>query len=407
MIFQVGIGVDIRQDEVVLAYLKQSFRGVVLAAHTVHAMAPDKSQKERLADVNSFITEFISENRISARDLVIGIPSDQVIFRELEYPLAVKENLRTTIEYDIDKYIPLSADDIYFDYQVVKEDREKNQLKILLAFIKKTDCKPYLSLCKQWPGGVYGLGISTAAEANCSIFLSGNKSRPLDRQIEELLIKDGKSSNQVAVPQSADLGRVGIPSQDLVAAFGLALEILWDVPIRINLLPPEIRKKPSRVGFYTLTSLAVIVILLGIAWGGGHLFRQQIRLRSVEKEIKQLSSEVASLGQMRQRISDLEKKAAVLKDIRGRSSVLDVLKELTQVIPETAWVTAFSFTEKGMNLNGFAQSASELISCLESSPLFEEVVFLSAIVKDPKQNMERFYIGLKLVNPDQSGKAND
>ncbi len=407
MIFQAGIGVDIRQNEVILAYLKQSFRGVMLAAHSVHAMEPDKPHNKKLEDVKSFILDFIAENRIVTRDLVIGIPNDQVIFRELEYPVAVKENLHSTIEYDIDKYVPLTADDICFDFQVIEEDRERNRLKILLAFIKKTDCKPYLSLCKQWPGGVYGLGISTAAEVNCRAFLSGNKSQALDGHIREFLIKDEKGPTDGDGSRPVDLDRAGIPSRDLIPAFGLALEILREVPIRINLLPREIRKKPSRAGYYMLTGLAGLVILLAIAWGGGHLFQQQMRLRSVEKEIKQLSLEVASITEMKQHIRDLEEKTGVLRGIRGRSSVLDILKEMTQVIPETAWVTNFSLTDKGIQLKGFAQSASELISYLESSPLFEDVVFLSAIVKDPKKDMDRFYIGLKPVNLNPSGKTSD
>lgn len=407
MIFQTGIGVDIRPNEVILAYLKQSFRGVMLAAHSVHAVEPGKSQKEKMADVKSFIMEFISENQIVTKDLVIGIPNDQVIFRELEYPMAVKENLRTTIEYDIDKYIPLTADDICFDYQVVEEDREKNLLRILLAFIKKTDCKPYISLCKQWPGGVYGLGISTVAEANCSAFVSGNKSQTLDRHIRQFLTKDGTDPMDGDALHPADLGRVGIPSRDLIPAFGLALEILRETPIRLNLLPFEVRKKPSRIGYYALTGLAALVILFAVAWAGGNLFRQQMRLKSAEKEIRQLSSEVASITEMKQRIKELEERAGVLKDIRARTSFLDILKELTQVIPNTAWVTKLSFTDKGIQLNGFSESASELISVLESSPLFEDVVFLSAIVKDPKQERERFYIGLKSVDLNQSGEADD
>jgi len=204
-----------------------------------------------------------------------------------------------------------------------------------------------------------------------------------------------------------DLDRAGIPSQDLMVAFGLALQVLGEVPIRINMLPLEIRKKPSRIGYYTLIALAALVILLGMAWAGGHLFKQQMRLRSVEREIKQLSTEVGTVTKTQQRIRALEAKTEILRGIRSPTSALDILRELTQVIPDTAWVTDLSLSDKGIRLNGFAQSASNLISLLESSPLFEDVVFLSAIVKDPKQNRERFNISLKLVNRNFSGKASD
>jgi len=407
LILQAGIGVDIRQDQVVLAYVTQSFRAVALAAHSVYALEPGWSPKEKMEAVRTFISDFRAENRITTRDLIIGIPHDQVIFREIEYPLSVRENLRSTLEYDIDKYIPLPAEDIRFDYQVIGEDRDKKRLKILLALIKKADCEPYISLCKHWPGGVYALSISTAAEVNCHAFASGNKAKNLEMYVRKLIGKDENGQKGGDGVSPADLGRLGIPSQDLVPASGLALQVVREVPIGINLLPLEIRKKPSRIGYYTLIGLAILVTLLAMAWAGGQLFQQQMRVRSVEREIKQLSIEVGAVKEMQQRIKALEAKTEILRGIRGPTSALDILRELTQVIPETAWVTDLSLSDKGIRLNGFAQSASELISLLESSPIFEDVVFLSAIVKDSKQNMERFNISLKPVNLNHSGKSSD
>ena len=82
----------------------------------------------------------------------------------------------------------------------------------------------------------------------------------------------------------------------------------------------------------------------------------------------------------------------------GDQLILDVLRELTETIPETAWLTEFRLTDKGIQLSGYAQSASELIPFLELSPLFEDVVFLSASTRDPRQGKERFHIGLKPVS---------
>ena len=399
LIFQDSIGIDVKQDEVVLAYLKQSFRGVRLAAHSVYTMGADKSEKEKLDALPSFLAEFRDENQIPTSNLVMGLSKEKVMLREIEYPSAVKENLRSTLDYDIDKYIPLSADEIYFDYQVIEEDHAKNRLKILLVMIKKTDCEPYLSFCRKWPGGVYGLSVSAAAIANGYAFLSGDKKQPSNGHIREILTKGEGDLSDRDVFQPSGLEKIGIPSPGLLPAFGLGLETLWDVPIRINLLPLEIRKRPSRTGQYVLIGLIALLVFFGTAWVGGHIFRQQMRLRALVEETKRLSSEVATLTEAEKRIKEIEHNMATLKGIKGDShSVLDILRELTEIIPETAWLTEFRLTDKGIQLSGYAESASELIPLLDLSPLFEDVVFLSASTRDPRLGKERFHIGLKPVS---------
>ena len=55
----------------------------------------------------------------------------------------------------------------------------------------------------------------------------------------------------------------------------------------------------------------------------------------------------------------------------------------------------FEFSDKGVQIEGDAESASELIPLLEISPLFKDVAFLSSITKS-KDGKERFRIGLKI-----------
>jgi Tfp pilus assembly protein PilN len=399
LIFQDSIGIEIKEDEVVLAFLKQSFKGVRLAAHSAYAVEANKSKRELLGEIRTYISEFREENQIHTANLVMGLSNGEVILREVEYPMAVKENLQATLGYDIDKYIPLSADEVYFDHQVIEEDRGNNRLKIVLAMIKRTDCEPYISFCRQWPGGVFGLCLSAVATANCYVFLYGKRKSPLNGRVREILMQQGDVLSDREVFRPSSLHKVGIPSSDLIPAFGLGLEVLWEAPIRINLLPREVRKKPSRMGIYALIGLVFLLILAIATCGGGYLYRRQMQLRAMEGEAKRLSSEVSTVREMQENIKEIEARLETLKEIsQGEYSALDILRELTQVIPDTAWVTDFRLTDKGIQLTGYAQSASELIPLLEESPLFEDVAFRSAITKDAKQNRERFVIGLNPVS---------
>ncbi len=75
--------------------------------------------------------------------------------------------------------------------------------------------------------------------------------------------------------------------------------------------------------------------------------------------------------------------------------MMDILKDLSERIPKSAWVRKLNFSDKGMQVEGHADSASELISLLEASPLFKDVAFLSPITKD-RDGKERFRIGFQV-----------
>jgi hypothetical protein len=55
-------------------------------------------------------------------------------------PIATKENLRKVLEYEVSKYTPFEKEEIYFDYQILKE--EKEWLDLFAVFIKReeVDC---------------------------------------------------------------------------------------------------------------------------------------------------------------------------------------------------------------------------------------------------------------------------
>ena len=80
--------------------------------------------------------------------------------------MAVKENLRGTLLYEMEKYVPLPVGDIYFDYQIIAEDKEANKLKILLVVVKKEFIDPYLDPENPLGAGISGIEINSTALAN-------------------------------------------------------------------------------------------------------------------------------------------------------------------------------------------------------------------------------------------------
>jgi Tfp pilus assembly protein PilN len=94
---------------------------------------------------------------------------------------------------------------------------------------------------------------------------------------------------------------------------------------------------------------------------------------------------------------------------RGEISKLEILKELSDIFPPTVWVWNLKVQMKEVSkelltdveLNGFANSASDLISILDKSSLFEKVEFSSPVIKERRGaadqvEKERFRISAKV-----------
>jgi len=78
------------------------------------------------------------------------------------------------------------------------------------------------------------------------------------------------------------------------------------------------------------------------------------------------------------------------------------LRELTQILPPSVWVWQYRYTGKEIEISGFADSASELISLLDKSPMFEKVEFLAPVTKERERRLgadkerERFKIKMRI-----------
>jgi hypothetical protein len=93
-------------------------------------------------------------------------------------------------------------------------------------------------------------------------------------------------------------------------------------------------------------------------------------------------------------VRELERKRKLLATIDGLENnglrPLPVLRELTELLPNDAWLTTVSLDPKGVELTGQAAAASALISVLENSPRLERVEFSSPVTRG--RDKEQFRI---------------
>jgi Tfp pilus assembly protein PilN len=198
----------------------------------------------------------------------------------------------------------------------------------------------------------------------------------------------------VTILNDADLrirlpdGSAGIPC----AAFGGLLESLWAGARGFNVLAKgrEAKRRPP----LTLTALlCVAIVLAGALWLLAPMQLEERRIAQLDQLIALQRDDVKKAEALKKEVDDLEGEiAAIRKFKQERPPSQDVLKELTVLLPKSAWLSRAYVGEKEMVIEGYAASASELLQRLEDSPLFQKVEFAQPTMKDTRTNAERFVI---------------
>ena len=146
------------------------------------------------------------------------------------------------------------------------------------------------------------------------------------------------------------------------------------------------------------TTAALAVLLTAVV--ASHLvscgLRQQQRLAQLDGEIGVLKTRMGKVEAVNRRLQGQRAQLGYLeKTITGRARQSDLMRELTGLLPDAAYLTEYSFRERTIEITGLAPSASQLLPVLEASPLFSGVEFSAPIVAQGA-GLERFRIRLRL-----------
>ena len=160
----------------------------------------------------------------------------------------------------------------------------------------------------------------------------------------------------------------------------------------LELLPATMRpRRLSRAQTITLgmagaTALLAILALLAPGW------REQRHLKRVNAEIARLEPTVKEVDRVARELERKRKLIATVDAIEAAGiRPLPVLRDLTELLPNDAWLTTVSLDGKGVELTGAASAASTLIPLLENSTRLERVEFSSPVTRG-RDNKEQFRI---------------
>jgi len=164
------------------------------------------------------------------------------------------------------------------------------------------------------------------------------------------------------------------------------------------------------MGLYLAIILSMVSLALVGFWAIRPMVQQRSDLNRIRTELEEKKPKVDAIEAIQKKKGLLEKEVQEFESLtRGEISKLEILKELSDIFPPTVWVWNLKVQMKEVSkelltdveLNGFANSASDLIAILDKSSLFEKVEFSSPVIKERRGTgdqveKERFRISAKV-----------
>ena len=114
----------------------------------------DQARLERngrqLAQLNLEGLDPASRALLSSRDapLVLMVPTDWLLARDISLPAAAAENLRQVLSFELDRFTPFKAEQVYLDYRVNSASDESGMLSLTLVVLPRQRIEPWLGLLR-------------------------------------------------------------------------------------------------------------------------------------------------------------------------------------------------------------------------------------------------------------------
>lgn len=443
-----SLGICLEPSQLTLVHIQKNFRSLDLK-HLVSWRIPETG----LAALKLKVEQTVSELELAELPVVLTVKHGPGFIKPINLPIAAKENLAQVVAYELDRFIPVTPEHVWFNFQI--DHKTDTDIHLILFAVHKKPVQECLALLDD--AGLKPLAVELAPVSCANAFAFFDKRLPaswilLDTaagvtdlyqinrgklryslhkvyrstdemwsHLVECLASVRESSSPAgAICQIGDAmppkigqaldeinGLILVPEADLLAekfssdfpvtsgvwpALGAALQGVAQVPVVCNLLPPEARGTISLRNTLLMRTLLVSFLSLALIWAGSIFFRERVALYQVDNKIKKLS---VAVDQVKHQRGETEAIRRQLQELWGGKypavSKLKILNLLTSTIPDHTWLYSLRINTKQLEISGMSKSAADVIQLLEKSGLFTKTQFSSPIVNDAGGN-ENFTI---------------
>ena len=277
-------------------------------------------------------------SRVAKADQTLLLLSPEKVLRKiLALPAATEAGLANVLRFEMDRHTPFTSEQVYYGYRILQRDRAHQRLQVELLVVPRDYLDGLLLRLEEL--GVHPLRVSLGLEPAAS---------------------EGE----------AEPDWRGNP---------------------INLLPGNRRREVRRDwrGDRRLQGMVVLAILALLV--GFPLLQQRQQASHLTEELNKPRAAAERAAKVREELQRLEAGSDFLRRQQAEATVpLNVLKELTTLLPDTTWLSRFELNGERVRMEGESAEASALIGLFEKSTTLQNVSFGSPITSNPRTQKDRF-----------------
>jgi general secretion pathway protein L len=259
-------------------------------------------------------------------EVVVRLDGTLVLGSELDLPIAAERALQQVIRHQLGRLVPLDPNAVYFTHHIIQHSRDAKSMRVRVLMSKKAVVDGAVELASR-------LGL------HVKVVVAGSGDGPGDHVV------------------------------------------IWRQRER------RITISARRIWLRGLEAATVGVLLLAGGLYVSRLNQQVVLLRHEVGELKRGSAKTTVL------LSDLTHLKATLASVQARQSgalPLEVIGELTRLIPNDSWIYQLAIRGKSVEAAGYSPRPTELISSIASSRRFINPKFRSPITLAPDGAGNRF-----------------
>lgn len=194
---KLALGLDIGSTSVKMIVLKEQRRrgevGYSLQSFGMKPLPPEAIVDGALMNSTAIVQavqELLSELRIKAKDVAIGVSGHSVIIKKIQMPRMSQEELEESIQWEAEQYIPFDVKDVNIDTQILDPDGDNatGQMDVLLVAAKKDMINDFTTVVSE--AGLNPVVVDVDAFAVQNMF-GANYDIPLNETV--VLINAGAS----------------------------------------------------------------------------------------------------------------------------------------------------------------------------------------------------------------------
>jgi general secretion pathway protein L len=167
-----------------------------------------------------------------------------------------------------------------------------------------------------------------------------------------------------------------------------------------NLLPLAERPKRSSAGLLLHGLLGASILVLILALLITPLWQRQTVHRQLQVDLSDLRRKAADVNDLRAELEQAQRgSVAVIQRKLDAPRMTDLLRELTELLPDGTWVQTLNFRDGEVDIRGESTQATALIALLEKGPGISNVTFRSPVMQIASSGTERFHIAFDYRRP--------